>query len=186
MFIAPSAEPPFLMFVLDVQPFQNLMDMINTLVVSAMVISSSSYAPLASYVGSSPPPTKKEVEVGPSGNEGRKRSPPSSQGGPVMTCYVLVTKPVPASPEFVTTPESFKKPSGESQAQHVLSTKNRHGAPMGCMFNFMDEVLTLSAIFMNLLNLTPQDLSGEDLEGPSSLALVARSSDAPPLNIPPL
>lgn len=98
----------------DIQPFLKPMDMINTSVVSIVILSSSSSAPLALSMGSSSPPVKKEVESGPYGNEGRKRSPSSLQGGPVLTCFVLVMEPIPVSLEFFTAPESLSKPSDES------------------------------------------------------------------------
>lgn len=70
VFIAPSVELPLVMSILDIQPFSKPVDMINTLVVSAVVLSSSSSVPLASSVGSSSPLTKQGVECGPSNNKG--------------------------------------------------------------------------------------------------------------------
>lgn len=77
-------------------------------------------------------------------------------------------------------------PSNESQVQPSPSIEVKHGTPMKCMFNSLDEVSALSAIFTKSLTLAPQEVDGEDLVGPSSLSLVAGGSNAPPLNIPPL
>lgn len=162
------------------------MDMINTSIVSTMVLSSSSSVPLASSMGSSSPLKKWEVEDGPFKNRQYRRTLPSPHSGPMLTCYVLITELVLASPEFFTAPESFGKLSDEPQEQSVSSIEIRHGALVGYMFNSMDEVPTLLAIFMKSLTLTPQELGGEDLDGPSSLALVAGGLNAPPLNILPL
>lgn len=126
------------------------------------------------------------MEVDPSSNGGHKRSPPSAKGGPTLACSVLVTEQVLASPEFVTTSESLDKPSGESRAPSSPSVEIRHGTLVKCMFNSLDEVSALSAIYAKLLTIAPQELSGEDLAVPSSLALVARESEAPTLNIAPL
>lgn len=142
--------------------------------------------PLTSFVGSSHPLTKHKVEVGPSNNGGHKRSPPSPKGGHALTCSILVMKQVMSSPEFVTTSGLLGEPSSESWASSSPSIEVRHGTSRKCMFNSLDEVSTLSVIFVNSLTLAPQESSEEDLAGPSSLALVAGGLDAPPLNIPPL
>lgn len=121
-----------------------------------------------SSVGSSSPSMMKEVEASPSGNKGHKRSPPPLQGGLVMTCFVLVTKPVLTSPKLVTAPKSFSEPSDGSQAQPTLTTKNKNDSLTRCMLNSVDEDPALSEIFAKLLTLNPQDLSREDLKEPSS------------------
>lgn len=54
------------------------------------------------------------------------------------------------------------------------------------MFNSLDEVLVLSTIFTKSLTIAPQQPSGGDLAGPSSLALIVGGLEAGPLNIPPL
>jgi hypothetical protein len=73
-----------------------------------------------------------------------------------------------------------------SQAPPSSPTYLTHGTLMKCMFNLVDDILTLSSIFARLMTFTSHELSEEDLEGSSPLSLVVGESEGTTLATPPL
>lgn len=93
--------------------------------------------PLALSVGISHPLKKQRVEVGPSRNGGRKRSPLSSKGGFSLACIILVTENTLVSLDFITAPKSLDDPSRESWVLPPSPIEVTHGTHVKCMFNFV-------------------------------------------------
>lgn len=112
---------------------------------------------------------------------GQKRSPPSLKCGSAFACAILVTKEASESSKFIIAPESLGEPSSESWVSPPSSDEVTHGTPMKCMFNYLDEVLTHSTIFVKSFTFSPQELSGGDPKESPSLALVVGGRRVPPL-----
>lgn len=119
---------------------------------------------------------KKNIKNDLACNGGQKKGSPSSKGGFALACVILVMEEALTSLKFITTLESFGDPSNGSRAPPPSPIELMHGTLVRCIFNFVDDVSVLSMIFLKLFTFTSEELSGEDLEGPSSLAFIVGGS----------